>query len=259
MNSLTIIKPEVQVISDWYKALDLRVAAGDISSTTGATYKRGMNKFIRWVDSKSVTVVNADIIQNWKADLLASGIKPSSINTWLAGVRAFFSWAVGSGLLAVNPTLSVKGVKRKNTGKKHLRSALSDHEVIRVLAQPDRSTKQGRRDYCILALKAYCGVRDIEINRADLCDIDTVNSYPVLRVQGKGATEKDDLVVVYHMNAQEALFDWLAVRGNKPGALFVSLSHRSSGERLGLSAIRHLVIGYYRGAGIIDERKTSHL
>lgn len=258
MSNLAVIRPEIELVSKWEKALDLAVAAGDLSSTSGATYQRGMAKFVEWAKSAGVELVTPDVIQTWKADLLKRGMKPTAVNTWLAGVRRFFAWSVGSGALAVNPTAGVKGVKRRNTGKKHLRLELTDHEVLRVLAQPDRSTSQGKRDYCILALKAFTGVRDVEVYRADVADLDTVDGIPVLHVQGKGSTEKDDLVVVYHGRAQEALYDWLAVRGNKPGALFWSFSNRSQGERLGLSAIRHTVIGYYRAAGIVDPRKTSH-
>lgn len=258
MSNLAVIRPEKDLLDQWRASLDLAVAAGDISKTTGETYKRGIEKFLTWVDARGVDQVTGATIQTWKADLLLNAIKPSSVNTWYAGVRRFFDWSVGAGLLAVNPTAGVKSVKRKNTGKRHLRNALTDREVLRVLAQPDQTTDQGKRDYAILALKAFCALRDVEIHRADLADLDTVNGLPVLRVQGKGSSEKDDLVVVASDRAQEALYDWLAVRGNKPGALFVSLSHRSAGDRLGLSAIRHLIIGYFRAAGIVDPRKTSH-
>jgi integrase/recombinase XerD len=79
-----------------------------------------------------------------------------------------------------------------------------------------------------------------------------------LRVQGKGSNEKDDIAVIWHPNSQEAMYNWLAARGNKPGALFTSFSNRNQGEALGLSAIRKLGEMYFKQAGILDNRKTLH-
>ena len=257
-NKLATRRPEEDLISEWQKMLELYVRAGDISQTTGATYRRGMNKFMTWLRSQNVDQVSADVIQQWKAELREQGRTPSSINTWLAGVKRFFEWAVGAGILEVNPTAGVKGVKRKGTKKKHLRDALTDREVLRVLSQPDRDSPQGRRDYAVLCLMAFCALRTIEIHRADLADLSTIDGLPVLRVQGKGSAEKDEIAVVAHPRAQEALYDWLADRGNEPGALFTSFSDRSRGARLSVSALRHMVIDYYRKAGIVDPRKTTH-
>jgi integrase/recombinase XerD len=257
-NQLAKITVGAELISRWEGALDLDVKAGDISSSSKVTYYRGMEKFYTWLVSQNVDQVSGKVVQLWKAELLESGCKPSAVNTWLGGVKRFFRWAYDEGLLVVNPVANIKGAKRKGTNKRHLRDALTDREVLRVLGQPDRSTVQGRRDYAILALKAYCGVRDVEVHRADLGDFSTVDGLPVLRVQGKGYSEKNETAVIFHSAAQEAVYDWLADRGSKPGPLFISLSNRSHGERLGISAIRHLVIGYYRKAGVVDPRKTSH-
>jgi len=253
-----IRQPENDVLSGWHEVIQLQVKAGEISETTGATYRRGIAQFLSWLQAQDNKEVNAETIQRWKADLAGQGLKPSSVNTWLAGVKRFFEWAAGAGLISVNPTAGVKNVKRKGTNKRHMRDALTDREVLRVLSQPDRNTTQGRRDYAILCLKAFCALRDVEIFRADLADLSTVNGMPVLRVQGKGSSEKDDTAVIYHATAQEALYDWLADRGKKAGPLFTSLSNRSQGERLGLSALRHMVIDYFRKAGVVDPRKTSH-
>jgi len=256
-SQLAVLKPEQKLLIEWRQAVDLDIQAGDISQATGATYQRGMDKFMSWLSAREVDQVTPQVIQTWKAEQLARH-KPSSVNTWYAGVKRFFEWANDAGLLAVNPTASVKNVKRKGTNKKHLRDMLTDREVLRVLSQPDRSTEQGRRDYAILCLMAFCALRTVEVHRADLADVSTVDGMPVLRVQGKGSTEKDETAVIYHPTAQEGLYDWLGDRGGLPGPLFISLSNRSHGERLTSSAIRHMVIAYFRKAGIVDPRKTTH-
>ena len=246
------------LVEDWRRQLELQVLTGEISANTQGAYLRGWSRFQDWLLSQDVDQVDSDVIRMWLASLKEAGNKPNSANVWLAGVRSFFAWAVGARRLLINPTSGVKSAKRKGTNKKHLRDMLTNAEVKRVLSQPDRNTPAGKRDYAVLALMAYTAVRSIEIHRADLADLKTEGDRLVLYVQGKGSQEKDEVVVIAHPAAEGAIHDWLAARGNKAGALFLSLSNRSRAERLGLRAIRGLVKGYYRAVGVHGAGKTTH-
>jgi integrase/recombinase XerD len=248
----------LSLVDDWHRAMTLQVESGEISDTTRRAYQVGMDKFLTWWTDNDGGQVDGDTLRRWIADLKRQGRKPNSINTWRAGVRAFFTWAVGAHRLIYNPTLGVKGAKRKGTKRKHKRDALTDTEVRRVLAQPDTSTPEGKRDKAILVLMAYTAARTIELHRADLADLSTQDGRLVLKVQGKGDVESDDLLVLANPAAEAALYDWLAARGNKPGPLFTSLSNRSRGDRLSLRSFRELVKGYYRSAGIQASNKTTH-
>jgi integrase/recombinase XerD len=100
------------------------------------------------------------------------------------------------GQIPFNPAEQIKAATRKGTKKRHTRQALTDNEARRLLAQPDRSTKAGTRDYAILALMLYTAARTIEVHRADVNDLTTQGSKLVLLVQGKGHMEKDDMLVL---------------------------------------------------------------
>lgn len=263
LNSLTVRRPKditaekdvLQVVNDWHTALDLLVQAGDISEMTASTYKRGVSKFLTWCDLVKIQDVDSDTIQNWKASLKA--YKANSINAWLSGVRSFFTWSVGRRLMIFNPTEGVKGAKRKDTSRKHRREALTDAEVRRLLAQPDTSTAEGKRDLAWLSLMLYTGVRTVEIHRSQLKDLRTVGNQLVLDVTGKGHEEADDVVVIANPAAAEALASWLSLRGNRPGPLFWSLSDRSHGQALSLQALRGLWLNHKATAGIVGN-KTVH-
>jgi site-specific recombinase XerD len=246
------------LIHDWQAHLALQVDSGEISPATQAAYARGWNKFWSWLVEQEPQPVDNQTIRRWTAGLRGAGIKPNSINVWLAGVRAFFAWAVAARRIAIDPTAGVRGAKRKGTAKGHLRQALTDAEVRRVLAIPERDKPLGRRDYAILALKAYTGLRDIELQRADLADLRTRGGRMVLYVQGKGRDEKDEFAVIAHPDAEDALYDWLAARGEQPGPLFPSLSNHANGERLTLRSIRRIVKNAFRLAGVHGAGKTSH-
>lgn len=264
-NALTVAHPQAitdnsdlrALVDDWRAALALRAEALDLAPATVTTYRAGLDKFLTWCESEAVSLVTGDTILSWRADLLRNGLRPNTANAWLAGVRSFFAWAVGNRRLVTDPTAGVKSATRKGTTKRHLREVLTDQEVKRVLAQPDRSTPQGLRDAAILALMAYTAVRSVEVHRANLADLQSNGGRLVLYVQGKGRRDKDEFIVIPGP-AENELLDWLSARGRQPGPLFPSMSHRTRGERLSLRALRGLVKGYYLAAGVYGSGKTTH-
>jgi integrase/recombinase XerD len=266
MPALTLQHPEPpshdpdirKLIVTWQHSLELQALAGEISANTQQAYMRGFNRFLDWADDLYLESVSADVLRAWIADLRRRGYRPASVNAWLAGVRAFFAWAVASRRLSTDPTLGLHGVMRRGASRRHSRSALTDQEVLRVLALPDRTKPRGCRDFALLCLMAYTAARQIELNRADLSDLRTVSGHLVLNVQGKGREEKDEVLVLANPEVENAVHDWLAHRGQQPGPLFTSLSRRSPGERLSLRSIRRLVKNYYLLAGVRGDDKTTH-
>jgi integrase/recombinase XerD len=263
LNNLTVRKPRritnnrdvLDIVSEWINDLNLQVQAGEISITTAATYQRGMTRFLAWCDQTQVHTIDQETIKKWKASLKA--YKANSINAWLSGVRAFFSWAKGKRMLVINPTDGVRGARRKDTSKKHKRETLTDQEVGRLLDQPDTSKPEGVRDLAWISLMLFTAMRTVEVQRAELKDLRTVGNKLVLDVTGKGHDEADDVVVVANPEAQANLSNWLAIRGNKPGPLFWSLSDRSRNQALSSQALRGLWLKYKTAAGIVGN-KTAH-
>lgn len=251
---IAAVAPDLaNLIDDWHKSLRLAVDAGEIAATTATTYRVGMGKFLGWLVTNGGNV-SADTVRQWKADVLQDH-KPGSVNTWLAGVRAFYQWAVETGRMLVNPVANVKGAKRTGTTHSHKREPLTDSEVVRLLDLP-ATTPAEIRDRAIIGLFVFTGARSVELHRADLADLHT-NGALVLSVRGKGRSEADEVIVIVG-EAERLLADWLAIRGGDPGPLFVSLSNRSNGDRLELRSIREIVKRSYRKAGIVGERKTTH-
>ena len=263
-NSLTILEKALPTLpAGDYDALtrewlDWLANSKHRAADTITSYEIGFRKFVAWCDAAGVQTVTDETIELWMTDLLAKGHKPSSVNTWLSGVRSFFGWAVKKKRIADDPTQDVDGIKRSDTTKRHFRDLLTDAEVRAVLdlARTDDSPI-GRRDYAMLAIKAYAGARDVELQRADCADIQTRGGRLCLLYQGKGHVEKD-LEKVLPPEAESALTAWLATRGTWDGPLFVSLSDRSHYKRLEMRSIRGIVKGYYKRAGVVGKDKTSH-
>ncbi len=187
-----------------------------------------------------------------------AGRKVNGINTLYAGVRAFFAWAVAERGLAYNPTLGVPGAKADR--RRHKRDPLSDHEVVRVLAQPDVSTDVVKRAKAILTLMAYTGARTIEVQRAKIGDLHT-NEKLKLYVHGKGQSQASEALYLVQPDVVSAMYDWLAVhpRGDDLDApLFCGLGGANKGGPLTTRTIRGVVKRACRAAGIQDPRKTTH-
>jgi len=248
------------IVQDWSTSLKRKAGSGELAASTTQTYKRGLHRFMVWCDERQVESVSDDVLRDWLTELNES-YSPAAVSTWLAGVRAFFVWAVSAGRISHNPAAGVRGPKRRGTSQHHKRPALTDDEVLRVMDAPDTTTAQGVRDRAILALMAYNGARSIEARRFDVKSVRTQGGRMVIDVHGKGRAESDEVMVVCHPDAIDALHDWLAERKRcrcDGAALFVSLSRGTYCERLSLRYIRHMVKGYYDLAGVVGEGKTTH-
>lgn len=245
------------LVSDWYASLDLRMDTGELARNSGATYKRGWEKFANWYEAQDAGTITADIIRKWIAVLKAEGYSPSTVNAWYSGVRAFYAWLSSDRGLLVNPTQGVKGARRKGTTTTHKRASLTDTETLRVLNFYPAQEAQDKRNRAMLYLMAFTALRGVEIARGDLEDLKTESGRLVLYVQGKGHEEKDTPVII-PQGAQAALYDWLAARGEEAGPLFWAVIGKCKGERLTTRSIRRIVKTAYRGAGIQGKGKTTH-
>lgn len=248
-----------ELVAEWRAALDLRGRAGELSATSCTTYQTGLSKFIKFIGERSA--LGLEDVLEFKAEALKHH-KPRSVNTWLSGVKNFSRWAVSAGKLPYDFASGAKSAKRAKKGKsaRHARAALSDAEVRAVLAVPDRATLTGQRDGAWLALMAYCGARTVEVQRANVGDLVTESGKLLLYVRGKGESEADEFIVLAHADVQSAALAWLGARGDpqSDAPLFTSLSDRSTGERLSLSAYRAIGAQVFKRAGVRGQTKTLH-
>ena len=252
------IQPIIDInpmFQDWLDYLRLNVSAGTISPDTAASYDRGATKFIKFLNGRQSS---QDIILEWMSALKSDGKKPATINAWLSGVRAFFGWATTKAHITFNPSQGIRGAKRSGTKKRHVREAFTDAEVRALLAQPNRDTDAGKRDYALLIIQLYTAGRGIEFYRSNISDIKTENGRTVLYIQGKGHDDKEEPLIL-QPTAEEALREWLSIHPNKSDPLFCSLSQRSYGKRLSRSATRAIIHGYIKSAGIVGKKSVHSL
>jgi len=76
--------------------------------------------------------------------------------------------------------------QRAKIGREHKKDYLTADQVREVLSTVEQNTLQGMRDYAILVLMLTCGLRTIEVSRANIGDLRVLGDNTVLYIQGKG-------------------------------------------------------------------------
>lgn len=255
--SAALLEADVQgLIGKW---LDYEREENENSDNTIATYRRGLAVFVRWLAGYGGGQVTPAMVATFKKHLKGA-YSVQTVNARLTAVRRFYAWMVVTGRLPYSPASEVKGLKRSKS-KSHKRDALTNGELLAVLNTCAPFTPEGKRDNAILVLMAYCGLRTVEVHRADIGDLRTRKDRLTLDVQGKGRTSKDDFVVI-PVDQERVIRGWLSDRltfkGHGPDdPLFISLSNRNRGQRMGLRGIRGMVKARYAQAGVVG-RKTTH-
>ena len=85
----------------------------------------------------------------WKEWLVSDGLSQSTINQKLSAVSSFYTNLMVKRLAAENPA---KDVKRYSVNPYGKATFLNLEQQKQLLAQVDRETEQGRRDYAMLLL-----------------------------------------------------------------------------------------------------------
>jgi site-specific recombinase XerD len=111
-------------------------------------------------------------------------LSPNTVASYTRAIKTFFSFIEYEEILPVNP---VKKVKLPKTPRRVM-PAFSEAEIERLLAQPNRRSSQGLRDYIVMLTLLDTGIRVSELCGLTLDDVDITNGY--LRVIGKGNRER---------------------------------------------------------------------
>lgn len=146
--------------------------------------------------------------------------KPATVNRTLCAVRGTLKAAWRLGQLSSDDyqrTIDVPSVSGETlpAGRE-----LSSGEISALMADCGSDpTPAGARDAAMIALMYSCGLRRDEVANLTLDNYDPETGR--LAVLGKRSKER----TAYLTNgAYEAMADWLAVRGNAPGALFLAIN-----------------------------------
>lgn len=212
----------------WRSLVANFVSGLDVKESSRSLYTRTITQYFNWLqeEGKDInTLTRADILE-YKDSLLSSGLSALTIGSYIVAVRKFYEWAEAE---KIYPNIA-KGIKTPKRVQAFKKQHLTDTKSGELLAHFQTLSL---RDYAIVNLILRTGLRTIEVVRADIGDITFKGERRILKIWGKGHTEKDDFVILTE-KAYQPIKDYLETRkGAKQGEpLFTSNSRQNAGERL---------------------------
>ncbi len=253
---LTPIQSNLPITSATVPTLvDAFIASQDVADSSKATYRRNIKQFFIFLDLRSITQPTEEHILQYKGYLLDKKLSALSVNNLLGTVSRFFEHLHRKGLY-INIADQVKLLRRS---KDFYKDALSIDQVKDIFTAVNCSKVKGKRDFALINLQVRTGMRTIEIVRANNEDIYKIADDTVLRVQGKGRNEKNDIVVLTHNTIKPILAYQATKKLIDPKApLFSSLATNAKIPRLTTRSISRIVRRYLIRAGIHSSRITPH-
>lgn len=227
----------------------------DAAPKTAETYTRNLRGFIGYLQENGITQPQREDIVRYRDELTAQGKKPTTIQSYMAPVRLFFTWTAAEGLYP-NIAAHVKGAK---IDRGHKKDYLTSKQTGKLLGHIDRTTLKGLRDYAMLGLMVTTGLRTISVVRADIGDIRPAGDAIALYYQGKGHDEKAEYVKLAEP-VEAAIRDYLKARGesNPAAPLFASEANRNAGGRMTTRSISRAAKEHMVEIGLNSDRLTAH-
>lgn len=228
----------------------------DVKEKTADTYRKALKRLFQYFAENSISQPTRSDLIAFRDELKAVN-KASTVKTYLTATRLFFRWLEQEGLYK-NIADKIKGAKVEHGHKKDALTVDQVKDVIDTFTA-DTEASTAKRDYAIFCLMVTCGLRTIEVVRADLEDLRTLGSKTVLYVQGKGKDEKSEYVIITR-EVEKAIRSYLATRtdATDKAPLFSSTSNNSKGKRLTTRTISGIVKERLKLAGLNSNRLTAH-
>jgi integrase len=206
----------------------------DVSEATRDDYKYRINSFLAFVAGRGF---NRNSFLDYKRYLKdRTDFAIATKNKYLITAKVFLKEMTRQGLIPADITLNIKTFSQS---KKHKRDGLNDEEMTLLVEEIKQlsDTPENTRLKAIISLLALQGLRQVEITRLDVSDLDLAGKRAF--IQGKGQDDKEPIDL--HPETIKNLKLYLKSNKISSGALFVSRSNNHRGKRLTTRAIRRLV------------------
>lgn len=244
---------------------DLATGAGDLARNPAAVYLAGLAQGSRPTMHKALDTL-ADMLGGYDAlscpwaslrfqhtaalrAQLADKYAAATANKMLSALRGVLKAAWRLGLMTAEDHARAVDVGNVDGETLPAGRAIPAGELAALMrACQEDPTPAGARDAAIIALLYSCGLRRAEATALDLADYNPSDGALIVR----GKRNKERLAHVVN-GARAALGDWLALRGDDGGPLFLAVNKGGvirSGRRLTTQALYNLVQKRAEEAGI---------
>ena len=258
-NLMTMYKEDTKIESHYF---DKFIEYTETNPKTMQNYKTFLKLFIKYLKEKEITQPDFETIHEYKMFLntyrnpdTKKALSEASKNQYFQAVKHFFKYLSAFGLY---PNIAI-GYKSFKVDEGTSKEAFNEEEVRTILSSIDRTTEKGKRDFAMLLLTINCGLRIIEIQRANIEDIEEFKGKKYIFIQGKGRQTKNEPMEI-EPETQEAIKEYLETRPNakKEEPLFTGTSNNGKGKRLTENSLSRLFKSILKNSGFDSKRLTSH-
>lgn len=228
----------------------------DVKDSTLKGYITYTRQFMKWLQAEGISQPQREDIKAYKHYLDGQTFTAGTKAKYLQAVKYFFKWTAAEGFYP-NVADNIKAAKVRQDNTK--REAFTEEDVQIILDSIDRSTEAGKRDFAMILLSVTGGLRIIEMQRANIQDMQTLKGQRVLYIQGKGHDSKDDYVKLIPEVAA-AIDEYLQSRPphKKTDPLFTGTSNRNKGGRMTIPTISKNIKQVFQAAGYDSNKLTAH-
>ena len=206
----------------------------DVSESTRKEYSVRIKHFMQYT---KIHGINHNIYLEYKRFL--DGIDTFSIatkNKYLIAAKVFLDGLYRLQLIPIKITDNIKGFSQS---KLHKKEGLNDEAITKIqnYCSTLKPTLTNLRLKSILSLLIFQGLRQIEVIRLNVTDIDL--KHKTAFITGKGRDDKERIYL--HPTTVKVLKSYLSLYRFREGALFRSESNNSYGSRLTTKSIREII------------------
>ena len=254
MNLATVDRSEITTI-DSAERFDPNPAAvylAGLAPSSRATMRRGLDIIARSVSNGAADSLGVPWhllrFQHTAAirSELATRYSHTTANLMLSALRGVLKAAWKLGMMTADDYHTAASVDRVIGETVPAGRSIPSGELAAILNTCGQDAI-GIRDAAVIAVLYACGLRRAELVSLDLGHYERADGGGRLLVHGK--RNKQRYVPVVN-GAAAALGDWLAVRGDKPGPLFLVTGNRNHGGRMTTQAVYAMLKARAAAAGI---------
>lgn len=226
---------------------------------TKTAYRKSLGYWTVWSIKSNRDLhnpVKADLL-GYKTDLINSNLSAATIDSYLIAVRKFLSWLHDMEYIDYNPSEGIRWQRDKRGI--FIKQALTLDEVERLLAVHNLDTAVSKRNYALIDLMVFTGLRCIETTRLNVGDIKEAANRWHLQVWRKGTNQRAGVISVPYDRIRP-IRDYWKYRENLSDdqPVFVNHSPCSRNTRLTPTTISRIVKESLRMIGLDSNKYTAH-
>ena len=233
-----------------------------INERTSSNYIAYLKHFAKWIQDQEIKNPTRDDIRAYKRHLdsmiserTGKELEQTTKQQYFQILKTFFQFLENEELYK---DIS-RGLKGFKIDKEERRRDFTEDEIRKIVDSIDTTTEKGKRNKAMILLSVENGLRIIEIQRANIQDLETIDNQTRLFIQGKGRTEKTDFVNL-SKELSELIEDYLSSKGNPKGSepLFTTTGNRSKNARIEITSISRIMKNIFKENGFNSRKLTPH-